>query len=162
MPISPQRMLWALIRIFSLVALSFQALAQDDTNAAKVGGFWGACAASTPICDYWAGPQNGEPGMYQVMAGTSQTTPDELANPLNIRTPQGIYVITNAYQLAYGTLPDGSTTPAQTANPTHPNEALRTYLDFLLRQHRGCRALVRGPMVHAQSQRSSRRPDDRL
>lgn len=104
-----KRALQALLCIFALPALPLPSLAQgDDTNAAKITDL-----------SLWA-------DMYQVMAGTStKGTPDTLQQPLNIRTPRGIY----AYVLVENHL------LTEVKNSGLDEEtALKHYFSFLLNQ----------------------------
>ena len=96
----------ALACVFVLLAQSLPSLAQDETGAANVDAVT------------WA-------NMRQVLAGTSRKTPDELKKPLDILTPQGLYVIVNASAL---------TAIAESAEPKDPDHALIQYFNYLLRQ----------------------------
>ncbi|MGP0089721.1 MAG: hypothetical protein ACLPKB_07150 [Xanthobacteraceae bacterium] len=109
MRISLTGTLRALACIFAPLALPLQSLAQDDSNAANVD-------ATT-----WA-------KMYQVMAGTSKTTPSK---SLNILTPQGLYVVVDVSFLI------GKETPkvaSVTGVKVSTDEALFNYFSFLLSQ----------------------------
>jgi hypothetical protein len=105
---SPKMALQALMCIFLLV-LPLPSLAEgDDTNAANITDL-----------SLWA-------DMYQVMSGASTTgTPDTLQQPLNIRTPEGIY--------AYVLVDDHLLTEA-THSGLKQETALKNYFTFLLNQ----------------------------
>jgi len=106
MRISLVATLRALVCIFAPLALPLPGLA-DESNAAKVD-------AATWVY------------MNQVMSGTSTKSPDQLAAPLKIRTPQGLYVYIDAHFL-YDVVAPGVSGVSQ-------DDAFKNYLNFMLSQ----------------------------
>jgi hypothetical protein len=99
-----------LLFIFAPLALPLQSFAEDQSNAALVDQY------------AWL-------FMYQVMSGTSKMgTPDSLPNPVNILTPQGLYVIIDANYL-YNTV--AATAAAKVSGQ---DQAFYNYLNFILNQ----------------------------